>query len=146
MSSLTTPHDSRTAQVADLVKAWPTRVAAATLALAVSFIHVKDQGGLTVLRDPAYLGQGYRLLEIAGVVVALAMLVLPGIPAWVLAGGVALGPLVGFTLTRTVGLPNATDDIGNWGEASGVAAVSVEIALLAIVLGILVPWATARRR
>ncbi|HVE26313.1 MAG TPA: hypothetical protein VNC22_12955 [Sporichthya sp.] len=145
MSSLTT-HTTRTSQVGDLVRAWPTRVAAATLAVAVSFIHVKDQGGLTALRDPAYLGQGYRLLEIAGVLVALGMFVLPSIPTWVLAGGVALGPLVGFTLTRTVGLPNATDDIGNWGEALGVAAVSVEVALLAIALGVLVPWATSRRR
>ena len=146
MSSLTMSNAGKVGQVADLVKAWPTRVAAATLALAVAFIHVKDQGGLTVLRDPAYLGQGYRLLEIAGVVVALVLLVLPSIPAWLLAGGVALGPLVGFTLTRTVGLPNATDDVGNWGEAMGVAAVSVEFALLAIVWAVLVPWITARRR
>jgi hypothetical protein len=144
MSNLTASRTSTS--VSELVQAWPARVAAAVLALAVSVIHVKDQGGLTALRDPAYLGQGYRLLEIAGVVVALALLVVPSIPGWVLAGGVAAGPLVGFVLTRTIGLPQATDDIGNWGEPLGVAAVSVEIALLAIVLGVLVPWATARRR
>jgi hypothetical protein len=145
MSSITTSAGT-TSYVAQLVRAWPTRIAAATLAVAVSVIHVKDQGGLTALRDPAYLGQGYRLLEVAGVLVALLLLAAPSIPAWLLAGGVALGPLVGFTLTRTVGLPQATDDVGNWGEPLAIAAASVEVALLAIVLGVLVPWATARRR
>ena len=41
------------------------------LALAVSVIHVLDQGGITELKDPSYLGYGYWILELAGIAVPL---------------------------------------------------------------------------
>lgn len=121
------------------------RGAAAVLALLVTLIHVQDQGGLAALKDPAYVGQGYRLLELAGVVTALLLLA----PArqrhvgWVLALGVALGPIVGFVLSRGPGLPDYTDDRGNWTELLGVQALTVEALLLVLACAVL---ATRRRR
>ena len=101
------------------------RVAGALLALGVSWFHVVDQGGLTALKDPAYVGQGYRLLELAGVVVALLLLLRRprAAPAgWLLAAGVALGPIVGFVLSRGPGLPGYTDDKGIWTEPLALQA------------------------
>ena len=74
---------------------------------------------------------GYYALEITGVVAA-AMLVarIRPLVSWFLTVGVAVGPLVGFVLTRTVGLPDAMDDRGNWTETLGVVSLVVEGALL----------------
>ena len=79
------------------------RAAGALLCLAVAYIHVKDQGGIVGEKDPSYMQAGYYALEITGVIVA-AMLVarIRPLVSWFLAVGVAVGPLVGFLLTRTV--------------------------------------------
>ena len=116
-------------------------LAGAGLALAVTVIHVLDQGGLTALKDPAYLGQGYRLLEVAGVLTAALLLARRQLLGWLLALGVAAGPLTGFILTRTVGLPGARDDIGNWTEPIGVASLVVEGTLLLLSLTVLSTYA-----
>ncbi len=127
----------------DLVQPGPTmstgavRVIGAVLALAISGIHIADQGGLTALKDPAYLGYGYWMLEIAGVIAALLLLTRPRTISWVLALGVAAGPLVGITISRSVGLPDATDDIGNWFEPLGMLAMAVETVLVVISVAML---------
>lgn len=109
-------------------------VVAAALALAIAGIHVMDQGGLLGLKDPAYLGWGYRSLEVAAVVCAVLLLSGRRRLGWLLALAVAAGPLAMITISRSVGLPNATDDIGNWFETLGVAAMVVEASLIVIAL------------
>lgn len=111
------------------------RAVGAALALGVAFIHVKDQGGFPGDKSPGYVGIGYYLLEMAGLMTATALLVAPvkhTIKAWLLAVGVALGPLVGFILSRGPGLPNYTDDKGNWTETLGLVSLAVEGALLVL--------------
>ncbi len=113
----------------------PARLAGALLAVAVTVIHVMDQGGLTALKDPAYVGQGYRLLELAGVVAALLVLLAPvraRAAGWLLALGVGVGPLVGFVLSRGPGLPGYVDDKGNWTETLALQALGVELLLIAL--------------
>jgi len=112
-------------------------VAAAALAVGVTAIHVLDQGGLLGLKDPAYLGWGYRGLEVAALVCALLLLTGRHRLGWLLAIAVAAGPLLGITVSRSVGLPGATDDIGNWGETLGVAAMVVEASLLVLAVAAL---------
>jgi hypothetical protein len=34
--------------------------------------------------------------------------------------------IAGYVVSRTTGLPNATGDVGNWGEPLGVASLFVE--------------------
>ena len=114
-----------------------TTIAGALLAVAVSAIHVSDQGGLTALKDPAYLGYGYRLLELAGVITAVLLFTRGRAAGWVLALGVAAGPLIGITISRSVGLPDATDDIGNWFEPLGMLAMAVELALACLSVSVL---------
>ena len=102
---------------------------AAVLCLAVAVIHVIDQGGLK-LRDPTYVGVGYWLLEVTAVITAILLLIRATWLTWVLALLVAAGPLVGYILSRSSGLPGYTDDIGHWTEPLGVVSLLVEAVLL----------------
>ena len=122
------------------------RITASTLAVLVTVIHVSDQGGLTALKDPAYVGQGYRLLEIAGAVAAVLLLLAPArqrFLGWLLAVGIAVGPIVGFVLSRGPGLPDYVDDKGNWTELLGVQALTVE-GLLLLLTGVVLAARRAR--
>lgn len=112
-----------------------SRVAGAALALGVAYIHIKDQGGFPGDKTPTYVGVGYYLLEALGLVTAIALLVGAGkhtAKAWALTIGIALGPLAGFVLSRGPGLPDYTDDKGNWTETIGLVSIAVEAALLVL--------------
>ncbi|MCX5313336.1 hypothetical protein [Streptomyces sp. NBC_00154] len=106
------------------------RWAGALLCLAVAAIHVVDQGGISATRDPYYIGVAYHVLEIAAVVAAV--LLLNGLVrlGWLLAAVVAVGPLLGYILSRGPGLPDYSDDIGYWTEPLGLVSLAVEGALL----------------
>src|SRR4051794_29501029 len=111
------------------------RVLGAALALAVAYIHVKDQGGLPGDKSPGYIAVGYFALEAAGLIAAIALLAARGRRAawaWALAVGVALGPIVGYVLSRGPGLPSYTDDKGVWTEPLGLVSLAVEGALLLV--------------
>ena len=117
-----------------------TRLGAAALALAVAYVHIKDQGGFPGTKDPGYVGLGYYLLELGGLLVAVALLVGAGRHTrrlWTLALGVAAGPIVGFVLSRGPGLPDYTDDRGNWTEPLALVGLAVELTLLALVVTVL---------
>jgi hypothetical protein len=121
------------------------RVAGAALALGVAYIHVKDQGGVPGDKGPGYIAIGYWMLEIVGLVAAMALLVARGrnaAKAWFLAIGVAAGPIVGYVLSRGPGLPSYTDDKGVWSEQLGVISLAVEGALLVLAASM---WARSRR-
>jgi hypothetical protein len=83
-------------------------------------------------QEVPYLGIGYVALIVVAVLAGALLVHSNSRIGWILAGGAALGTLVGFTLTRTVGLPQSTDDIGNWLEPMGLASLFVE----AIVVGV----------
>ncbi|MCQ4040839.1 hypothetical protein ACFOSC_08955 [Streptantibioticus rubrisoli] len=111
---------------------WGPRWVGAALCLAVVAIHVVDQGGVPGARDPFYIGVCYHLLEIAGLLAAGLLLCRRVRLGWPLAAGVALGPLLGYVLSRGPGLPQYSDDVGNWAEPLGVLSLVVEAALLVL--------------
>lgn len=116
-----------------------SRIAGAALALGVAYVHVKDQGGFPGEKAPTYVGFGYYALELAGLLAAVLLLAGPGrhtVKAWFLAAGVAVGPIIGFVLSRGPGLPNYTDDKGNWTETLGLVSLVVEGALLVLAAGL----------
>jgi hypothetical protein len=78
-----------------------------------------------------YLGVGYVGL-IVGAIVSIGLLVKRDRRGWMLGGGLALATIIGFVLTRTVGLPASSDDIGNWGEPLGIVALIAEAAVVAM--------------
>jgi hypothetical protein len=98
--------------------------------LAVAAIHVIDQGGLPGAKDPQYVQTLYYALEAASVVAAALLLARQAWVGWFLTPGVAAGPILGYVLSRGPGLPNYTDDIGNWTEPLGVISLLVEGGLL----------------
>lgn len=138
-TTLLAPRPSAPTRPTDHTRHVLLRVLGAALALAVVYIHVKDQGGLPGDKSPGYIGVGYWLLEAAGLVAAIALLVGAGrhtVKVWALALGVAVGPIVGFVLSRGPGLPSYTDDKGNWTEPIGVVSLVVE-GLLLVLAGVL---------
>jgi hypothetical protein len=54
--------------------------------------------------------------------------------AWVGPALLAAGPLLGYLLTRSVGLPGDSGDIGNWLDSLGLASMFVETAVLSLSL------------
>ena len=50
------------------------------------------------------------------------------------AAGLSVSVLLGFVINRTVGLPGAMDDIGNWTEPLGLASMVVEVTTVAVAL------------
>jgi hypothetical protein len=121
----------------------PVRLVGALLALAVAAVHVADQGGVTVLNSPAWMGWSFRLIEVGGVLTALVLLV-PR-PAWLgpawfgWAAGVLLGagPFTGYIASRTVGVPGDPGDVGNWGYWVGTVSLFAEAALVVLSVSVL---------
>ncbi|HEX4101038.1 MAG: hypothetical protein WA731_00280 [Pseudonocardiaceae bacterium] len=111
--------------------------------LAVAAIHVIDQGGLPGSKGPGYVQILYYLLEIACLVAAALLLDRFARLGWFLSLGVAAGPILGYVLSRGPGLPDYTDDIGNWAEPLGVISLVVEGILLILAATSLL---TSRRR
>ena len=64
------------------VPAVTIRMAGALLALAVAAVHVADQGSVTAFTSPDWIGWSYRLIEVGGVLTALALLLPRPFPAW----------------------------------------------------------------
>lgn len=118
----------------------------AALCLAIVYFHVKDQNGFPGekgMDSATYIQIGYYLIEAVGVVTAVLLLVRSSLAAWLLAAGVAAGPMLGYVLSRSTGLPGYTGDKGNWfGEAGSpftefvdTASFAVAIVLLLLALG-----------
>jgi Kef-type K+ transport system membrane component KefB len=96
--------------------------------LGVGLIHFLDV--IDKFHETAYIGVLYLVL-IAGCLVAARHLILVGDRrSWVLAGGLAAATFGAYAVSRTVGLPASTDDIGNWAEPLGLASLFVEAAVV----------------
>ena len=96
--------------------------------LAIALIHLLDVVGK--IQETPYLGVMYIALMVASVAVAFVLLHTGSTLGWAAAGLLALLTLIGFILSRTSGLPSATDDIGNWTEPLGLASMFVEGAVI----------------
>lgn len=134
------------------------RLCGALLALAISAAHVADQGGITAMADPDWIGWGYRLIEIGGVLTAIILLLpwrsllsragLPSVSAglgW--AAGVLLGiaPFFSYITSRSVGLPGDSGDVGSWGDWLGTLSLFVEAAMVTLSVTVLLAiWQSAR--
>lgn len=121
---------STTGPTAPAMDSLVVRVVGLLGCLAVAAIHLIDQDGLPGSKDPAYVQTLYYVLEVAGVVAAMLLLTHYRRWGWLLSLGVAAGPILGYVLSRGPGLPDYTDDIGNWAEPLGIISLVVEAILL----------------
>jgi hypothetical protein len=104
---------------------------------AIALIHFVDL--FDTMKAHAYVGVLFIVL--IGACLAAAGALLGGRPrrAWMLTTAVAAAPFVAYVVSRSVGLPGATDDVGNWTQPLGLAAVFVEFLVVATSLRALVP-------
>ena len=101
----------------------------------VALIHVLDAHD-TFVATP-YKGWLYVGL-IAGTLITAAVLLRRDDPrAWVAAALFPAGAFAAFVVSRTVGLPQGADDIGNWVEPLGLASLFVEGSLVALSAAVL---------
>lgn len=105
-----------------------TRLAAVAALAAIAVVHVVD--GLASLSDVAYVG-GLELSLSAACVLLIGVLLVHATPlTWKATGALMAVAAMTFLASRTVGLPDATDDVGNWGPSSGIASLAVEVVLV----------------
>jgi hypothetical protein len=96
----------------------------------VALIHLLDTPG--TFADAPYRGWLYLAL-ISGCVLTAAALIRSGDPrAWAAAALLAGGATLAYVVSRTIGLPQGADDIGNWSEPLGIASLFVEGGLIAL--------------
>lgn len=93
----------------------------------VALIHLLDTPGK--FSETPYLGWMYIGLIAGCVLTATALILSSDRRAWAAAALLPAGAIAGYVLTRTVGLPQASGDIGNWAEPLGLASLFVETLL-----------------
>jgi hypothetical protein len=119
-----------------------TRGLAVVGLLGVALIHVLD--AIPTFSELPYKGWLYTGLIVGAVVVAAMLVRAPSRLVWAAAASLAGGAILAFVYSRTVGLPGAGDDVGNWSEPLGVASLFVETAVLAVAGHALAALAPAR--
>jgi hypothetical protein len=97
---------------------------------AIGLIHLLDAPGK--FDETPYMGWMYVGLIASCIVLAAGLWRSSDLRIWAAAAALPVAVLVGFTLTRTTGLPQANGDIGNWTESLGLASLFVEGSLIAL--------------
>ena len=97
---------------------------------AIALIHVLELQDK--LKETPYLGVGYILLVGACVIAGALLMHSNDRRGWILGGGAAWATFLGYSVTRTVGLPQSMGDIGNWLEPMGLASIFLEAIVTAV--------------
>lgn len=98
--------------------------------LGVALIHLLDLQ--SKFHEVPYLGVAYLALIVGSLVTAGVLVRHDSRPAWVAALVLAGATFAGYALSRTTGLPAATDDVGNWLESLGLASLFVESCVVVV--------------
>ncbi|TSA87473.1 hypothetical protein FNU79_03045 [Deinococcus detaillensis] len=98
----------------------------------IAWIHFRDIPDK--LGETPYLGWLYILLVVGcGAAGAWLMSSLWRAGYW-LGSLISAGAILFFVLTRSVGLPNAKGDIGNWAEPAGIISLLLEAGFVVLAL------------
>jgi hypothetical protein len=114
----------------DVARDWATRSVAAVGLAGIALIHLLDSIGK--YGETRYIFWMYVALMVASLATAFAVLHVRTKAVWLATGGLAASAVIGYVLSRTTGLPNATGDIGNWTEPLGLASLFVEGVVIAV--------------
>ena len=114
-------------QINHAVRDGITRAVAVVALAGVALIHVLDAPGS--FQAAPYKGWLYVGLIIGSLAVAGRLLTSDDSQTWLAAGLLPLGAFAAVVVSRTVGLPNGADDIGNWWEPLGLSSLFVECSL-----------------
>jgi hypothetical protein len=125
--------DSTTLHLGHLVRDVSARAVTAVGLAGIGLIHLLDSIGK--YGETRYIFWLYVAL-IAGSLVTAAAVLFSRSRVWFAAAAVlAASAAIGFVLSRTTGLPNASGDVGNWTEPLGLASLFVEGVVVAVATG-----------
>jgi hypothetical protein len=86
----------------------------------------------THLEEAPYVGWLFIALSVVCIALAVAVLFVDHIGVWMLSAAVCLAAVMAFLASRTVGLPQIGDDVGNWTDPLGPPAVGSEVLMVAL--------------
>ena len=124
-----------TSSVGHVVRDAIARAIAVVALAGVALVHLLDAPGS--FQDAPYKGWLYIGLILGCLGAGAALIRSSDLRAWAAAATLPLGAIVAFVISRTVGLPQGADDIGNWTEPLGMASLFVEGTLAGLSLMIL---------
>jgi hypothetical protein len=101
----------------------------------VALIHLLDLPGQ--LSETPYMFFLYLALMVSSLVLAGVLIGTSDARAWAAAAILSALVIVGYVLSRTTGLPQSSDDVGNWNEPLGMASLFVEGSLVTLSSGVL---------
>jgi hypothetical protein len=84
------------------------------------------------LEEAPYVGWLFILLSVVCIGLAVAILFVDSAGVWALSGITCFAAVVAFFASRTVGLPQIGDDVGNWTDPLGFPAVASEVLMAAL--------------
>ena len=102
----------------------------------IAVIHAVDSVGKWA--ETRYMFWMYMALIGVSVAVGAGVLFSRSRAAVAAAAGLSAAVLAGYVVNRTLGLPGAMEDIGNWTEPLGLASMVVEGLVVAVALAALV--------
>jgi hypothetical protein len=118
------------AAISAAVRDAATRSTLAVGLAGIAVIHAVDSVGKW--SEVRYMFWLYMALIVAAIALAGAVLFGRSRRSLLAAAGLAGTVMVGYVLSRTTGLPNATGDVGNWTEPLGLASLAVEGMVVAL--------------
>ena len=86
------------------------------------------------LHEAPYIGWSFIALVIGSVTVALGLLLRDSRRVWALAAVLFGAAVLAYLVSRTIGLPQIPDDVGNWTEAESFPALTAET--VAVILSV----------
>jgi hypothetical protein len=86
------------------------------------------------LEEAPYVGWLFILLSVVCIALAVVILFVDSASVWLLSGAVCFAAVVAFLASRTIGLPQIGDDVGNWTEPLGFPAVASEVLMVALAI------------
>jgi hypothetical protein len=96
--------------------------------------------------ETGYLGALFIAAIVASLVLSAVLTRTSDLRAWAASGGLALAIIIGYVLTRTSGLPDASLDVGNWTEPLGLASLVAEGLVVCVTAGVLASRAVVPTR
>jgi hypothetical protein len=84
------------------------------------------------LEEAPYVGWLFIALSVVCIALAVTVLFVDHVGVWLLSAAVCFAAVVAFLASRTVGLPQIGDDVGNWSDPLGPPAVASEVLMVAL--------------
>jgi len=92
------------------------------------------------LIEAPYIGALFIALSAACIILAGLLTFLDNILVWAATGAMSLLALMAFLASRTIGLPQIRDEIGNWAAPLGYPNMVVELLTVTVALVALRSW------